>query len=572
MSATVADEVAPGPGPRRRAPGAEETERQRWHALAGVVALAVGLGVGELASALLSGARSLVVAVGGVVVDLVPLWLERAVIGLVGTADKPLLLGSILVVTTLVGVGLGRASARRPAVAVAGIALLAVVGVAAELSDPRTGLAAAVAVGLVFALAATASLVALRAALVPRRARAQASDAGRPDDGPTSDPGRPDGGPSYDPGRPDGGLTSDPGRTDGGPSYDRRRFVKTAAGLAFGAAVAGASGQLLAGRRRVETLRAGIRLPRPRWLAPPIPAGASLAVDGISPLLTPNAAFYRIDTALSVPRVDPADWRLDIGGLVERPFSLTYAELMALPQFEADVTIACVSNGVGGDLVGTARWQGVRLRDVLARAGVRRSATQLVGRSVDGFTAGFPVSFAQASDNAMIAVGMNGKPLPIDHGFPARLVVPGLYGYVSATKWLSALELTTWQALEGYWIPRGWSREAPVKTQSRIDVPRSGASVRPGERVIAGVAWAPTRGIERVEVRVDDGPWQAAELAAPVNAETWRQWRLPWDATAGQHSIAVRATDGAGDTQTAALRDVVPNGATGHHTVGVTVA
>jgi DMSO/TMAO reductase YedYZ molybdopterin-dependent catalytic subunit len=228
------------------------------------------------------------------------------------------------------------------------------------------------------------------------------------------------------------------------------------------------------------------------------------------------------------------------------------------------VTLSCVSNEVGGGLVGNARWQGVLLADLLARAGVQSGATQVIGRSVDGFTAGFPTEVALDGRNAMVAVAMNGEPLPAAHGFPARLVIPGLYGYVSATKWLSAIELTSFDDVDGYWIPRGWAKEGPIKTQSRIDV------VSP--KVIAGVAWAPTRGIERVEVKIDDEAWRDATLAAPLSADCWRQWFVPWNVPPGRHVIAVRATDGTGATQTAERTDVAPDGASGYHTIQVDVA
>jgi DMSO/TMAO reductase YedYZ molybdopterin-dependent catalytic subunit len=301
-----------------------------------------------------------------------------------------------------------------------------------------------------------------------------------------------------------------------------------------------------------------------------VPAAAQLDVAGLDPVVTPNDRFYRIDTALQVPRVDAASWRLRVTGMVDRPLELSLDDLLAREVVEADVTLACVSNEVGGRLVGNARWRGVRLDDLLAEAGVRPGATQVVGRSVDGFTAGFPTATLDGRD-VLVAVGMNGAPLPFEHGFPARLVVPGLYGYVSATKWLAEIELTTLEALDGYWIPRGWAKEAPIKTASRIDVPRPGSDVAPGPTPIAGVAWAPTRGIDRVEVAVDDGPWQAARLAAAIGPDSWRQWVLDWDATPGEHSLRVRATDGTGATQTEQRADPVPDGASGWHTVTVRV-
>ncbi|TFV58296.1 molybdopterin-binding oxidoreductase, partial [Geodermatophilus sp. DF01-2] len=354
------------------------------------------------------------------------------------------------------------------------------------------------------------------------------------------------------------------------PGVARRRFLVAAGGTAALALVAGVGGWLLTGREGLARVRAAIRLPRPVRPAGPVPPGADLEVPGLTPLFIPNERFYRIDTALRVPIVDPATWQLEIRGLVDRPYTLTYADLMEMPQIEADITLACVSNPVGGDLVGNARWQGVSLRALLERAGLQEGAVQLIGRSVDGFTAGFPTITALDLEEAMVAVGMNGEPLPAEHGFPARLVVPGLYGYVSATKWLSAIELTTWD-VDGYWIPRGWAKEGPIKTQSRIDVPTRGTAVPAGPTPIAGVAWAPTRGIERVEVRIDDGPWQEAELAAPYDVDVWRQWVLPWDATPGVHRIAARATDGAGEVQTDQRTPVAPDGASGYPVIEVLV-
>jgi DMSO/TMAO reductase YedYZ molybdopterin-dependent catalytic subunit len=290
-----------------------------------------------------------------------------------------------------------------------------------------------------------------------------------------------------------------------------------------------------------------------------------LSVEGLTPLIVPNDEFYRIDTALIVPRVDPANWQVSVTGMVDNPLSFTLAELEAMPLIERYVTIACVSNEVGGDLVGNAKWTGVRLTEVLDRAGVQSGATQIVGKSVDGFTVGFPTEVAFDGREPMIAIGMNGEPLPPRHGYPARLIVPGLYGYVSATKWLSEVELTTWEAFDAYWVPRGWAKEAPIKTQSRIDVPRPGSQVQPGSTPIAGVAWAPIRGISRVEVRVDEGPWTDAEISEPLAAAAWVQWRATVDLPGGSHAVEVRATDGDGVPQTPERRSPRPDGATGYH-------
>ncbi|MGY2004990.1 molybdopterin-dependent oxidoreductase [Blastococcus sp. SYSU DS1024] len=507
-------------------------------ALAGIGAVAVALGVAELVAGLVPRAPSLVIAVGDAVVDSVPGGLEQWAIATLGTADKPVLIGGILVLSALLGAGLGLLARRRFVPAAGGIALFAALGVVAALADDRSPVVLSVLVGAIGAAAGIAVLHLLVRAL-PSRAL------------PAAPPTGADGTPVLGP-------------------VDRRRFLAVTGGATLLGVLAGVGGFLLSGRERLDSLRAAIRLPVPARPAGPVPAAADLEIPGLTPLFTPNAEFYRIDTALRVPTVDPGDWRLEIRGMVDEPFSLTYAELLELPQIEADVTLVCVSNEVGGDLVGNARWQGVPLRALLDRAGPHAGATQLVGRSVDGFTAGFPVRTALDVAEAMVAVAMNGEPLPAEHGFPARLVVPGLYGYVSATKWLSAIELTDWD-VDGYWIPRGWAKEGPIKTQARIDVPRSGVAVGPGRRPIAGVAWAPTRGIERVEVRIDDGAWQQAELAESLDVDCWRQWHLPWDATPGRHRIAARATDGGGEVQTDRRTPVAPDGAAGHPVIEVVV-
>ena len=297
-----------------------------------------------------------------------------------------------------------------------------------------------------------------------------------------------------------------------------------------------------------------------------------VGVDGVSPLVTPNNDFYRIDTAFSVPRVDVNDWRLNITGLVERPYSISFPELLGLSVFEEFITLCCVSNEVGGELIGNATWQGVPIWHLVNHAGVKPEGTQIVGRSVDGFTVGFPTAVAFDGRPALVAVGMNGEPLPFEHGFPARLIVSGLYGYVSATKWLQEIEVTTWDGFNGYWIPRGWSKEGPVKTQSRIDVPRPSSTINPGLQAIAGVAWAQNRGISKVEVQIDNGDWQEARLALPISKHTWVQWVHQWEATPGRHFARVRATDASGTTQPVGPRPPAPNGAEGWHQISFEVA
>ncbi len=295
-------------------------------------------------------------------------------------------------------------------------------------------------------------------------------------------------------------------------------------------------------------------------------------VDGVSPYIVGNNNFYRIDTALSIPQVDPANWSLRITGLVDNPYEITYDEILAMDLRDYVVTLSCVSNQVGGGLIGNAMWTGVPIAELLQRAGVQSGAQQTVGRSVDDFTAGFPTSALYDGRNAILAVGMNNELLPTRHGFPARLVVAGLYGYISAVKWLEEIHLTTWDAFDGYWIPRGWSKYAPIKTQSRIDVPNSRTRLTAGTKTaIAGVAWAPTKGIKHIEVRVDDEAWVKARLGQVMSDETWVQWHAEWTPTPGRHRIQVRATDITGTTQGSAQVPPRPNGAEGWHTINVTV-
>jgi DMSO/TMAO reductase YedYZ molybdopterin-dependent catalytic subunit len=359
------------------------------------------------------------------------------------------------------------------------------------------------------------------------------------------------------------------------PVDGRRGFLVRAGALGALAVVGGGIGRsLVEGRAaQVATVEATI----PQAVEPAVAPGpdASFEVAGLTPLLVPNADFYRIDTALVTPSVDLASWRLRVHGMVRTEVTLSFEELVQLPLVERYVTIACVSNEVGGRLVGNAKWTGVRLADVLEMAQPLPEASQIVPRSVDGWTAGFPTTWVTAPDrprDALIAVKMNDEPLPSAHGFPARLIVPGLYGYVSATKWLSDIELTTLESFDAYWIPRGWAKEAPILTQSRIDVPRGGTDIAAGTVAVAGVAWAPDRGIAAVEVQVDDGPWQPARIASPLGPQTWVQWKLAWQAAPGEHVLRVRATDGSGEVQTDRVTRPDPDGARGHHAITVRVA
>ncbi len=479
----------------------------------------------ELLAALLPGAPSLVLAVGAAIVDLAPLPVERVAVNVFGTADKPALVVGIVLLSAVAGAAFGVAAARRFWIGVVGFSVFGILGAVAGFFDPQAS-------GLVGSVSATAS--ALVGVGVLRRLLDAAPSVRAPE--------------------------------------ERRHFLVLAASVLGLALVGGGVGRwLLRGRERMLAEREAVRLPAASRALPPPAASASLDVVGLPPLVTPNADFYRIDTALAVPQIDLSGWRLAIDGMVDRPLSLSFDDLLAMDLVEADVTIACVSNEIGGELIGNARWLGVPLAALLERVGVQPGADQIVGQSVDGWTGGFPTQAAFDGRNALVAVGMNGEPLPIEHGFPARLIVPGLYGYVSATKWLSRIRLVTWEGFDGYWIPRGWSKEGPIKTQSRIDVPARFGAIPAGPTAIAGVAWAQRRGISGVEVQIDEDEWQPALLAGELHVDTWRQWTLAWSATPGTHRIRVRATDGTGAIQTEASAPVIPNGATGYHTIRVTV-
>ena len=469
-------------------------------------------------------------AVGSEVIDRAPLWVKEQAIRTFGTDDKLALRIGIISILGVAALVLGLMSAKRPVIGLAGIGVFGLVGALAAAHRPTESAGAALPsiIGAAIGAAALYRLVRQRPAALeyPHESRAPLG-------------------------------------------WDRRRFLIAGGATAVGALTAGSIGQVVE-RRRVSAIRNDAAKPLPELGTDPgiDVYGAELFSD--TPYITPNGNFYRIDTALSFPRIDVDTWKLTITGMVDNELSFSYAELLALPQVERIVTLCCVSNEVGGEYIGNALWRGVLLTDLLQQAGVHAEAQQVHSTSLDGWTCGFPVKVAFDGRDAMIALGMNGATLPLEHGYPARLVVPGLYGYVSATKWLSNIELTTWEP-QGYWVPRGWAKEAPVKTESRIDVPRVGNDLTAVRQPIAGVAWAQHRGINKVEVRVDDGEWRVAELGTDVTDDSWRQWMIGWDATPGDHEIMVRATDKTGVTQTAARADPAPDGATGYHTIRVTV-
>jgi DMSO/TMAO reductase YedYZ molybdopterin-dependent catalytic subunit len=513
--------------------------------LAGVAAAAVALGVAELV-AVLTGPRSApLVAVGGVVVDNVPEPVKAQAIRLFGVHDKTALLIGTSVLLVIFAALIGMAAARRPWLGYAGIALFGLVGLAAAVTRHGAGVAAALPA--VLGAGAGAATLWLLLRWLPEAAEGgEAAEA-------------------------DGEAGGTVGISVGG---DRRSFLRGAGVAIAGAAVAGFIGRTLSARESVRLARAEVTLPAAGNTASALPAGAELGLPGLSPYMTSNADFYRIDTALVVPQVDPSSWSLRIHGRVRNPITISFADLLSRPSVERYVTLACVSNEVGGDLIGNARWQGVLLKDLLEEAGPEAGADQVVSRSVDGFTAGTPTAALLDGRDAMLAYAMNGEPLPVEHGFPVRMVVPGLYGYVSATKWLAELELRSFGDFDAYWVDRGWAPQAPIKTESRIDTPRGRAALTAGQPVVvAGVAWAQHRGISTVEIRVDGGPWQQATLAETASIDTWRQWSWRWEGgSVGRHQLQVRATDNTGAPQTEALADPFPDGATGYHTIDVNVA
>jgi len=494
--------------------------------VAGVVSVGAGLGAAEVVTGLLSLSTSPVLALGESIIRITPGDVAEAAIAAVGQLDKPLLVvGTVLGALVLGGVA-GWLAVRSTAAGFALLVAMGGLGMAATMATADSSAADA----LPPVIAALLSIALLGWLLSWAR-----------------------------------GTTARPESA----AVDRRQFLVRAGLVGLGAVALTGAGRLLAGgRQAIEAARQTVALRLPK---PVVPAGVSVPVPGVASWLTPNDEFYRIDTALAIPRVMPEDWRLRIHGMVDRELELTYADLVGRGLQQHWFTLCCVSNEVGGSLISNAQWSGVRIADVLAEAGVQPGADAVLSTSADGWNCGTPLEALTDDRAALFAVAMNGEPLPVEHGFPVRMVVPGLYGYVSATKWVVDLEVSRFADFSAYWTQRGWSARGPVKTQSRIDVPRDGAGVSAGRVAVAGVAWAQHTGVDRVEVRIDDGPWQEAQLARVPNLDTWRQWTYAWDAEPGEHRIAVRATDDSGYTQTSERADVVPDGATGWHTIVVDV-
>lgn len=525
--------------------------------LSGLLAAVAALGIGELAASFGAPRPGPVVAVANRVIDYAPTWFVDFGKAVFGLNDKPALVLGTILLSIAFGVGLGVASRRTVLIGVAGIVAFGLLGMVSIAGDAQAGWGSAIPVAGIAIAAGVVALLALFRAASPRAAFGRAGI-------PAGQTGL---------GRP---IEID---SPVDPRLSRRNFLNVAGTVGVSAAVAAGGARVIRSFSSASDARAAVELPSrltDSGLTAEINAASTgdvAATPGITPLIVDNDDFYLIDTAVLTPQVDPADWQLRITGMVDQEVTYSYEELLDRASMVEPVTLSCVSNEVGGQLVGNAIWQGIALTELLDEAGVQDGATQIASRSVDGWSCGFPTEAAYDGRTAMVALAMNDEPLPLRHGFPARLVVSGLYGYVSATKWLSEIELTTLEDFDGYWIPRGWSKLGPVKTQSRIDTPRRGTPVAAGELVpIAGVAWAPDTGIETVEVQIDDEPWQEAQLGESLGPNAWRQWLLPWTPTPGRHLIRVRATDASGYTQTSDLAPPAPSGATGWHEISVTAA
>lgn len=511
--------------------------------LSGIAAGAVTLGVAEVLALVLSrvdaasGTPSPLLAVGGAFVDRTPPWLKDFAVATFGTNDKLALFVGMGLTLLIACALLGVVATARYRLGLVLFAVVGIIGSAIVLTRPDSS-----AVDTVPTIIGTLAGLGVLSWLA--RGAAQAVSVA-PADG--SVPSR------------RGVLAWGTGLT-----------VLGAGAMYAGRTMSNAGETVQAARKRVTDRFAGTAAASGPGVS--IPADADFTIDGLAPYVTPNDNFYRIDTALSVPQIDPDTWSIRVHGMVDQEIEMTFEDILNEELTETAVTLTCVSNPVGGDLIGNAIWTGWPIRELLQRAGVSADADMVLSTSSDGFTAGTPLAALTDERDSIFAVLMNGQPLPAQHGFPVRMVVPGLYGYVSATKWVVDLKVTTFDADQGYWTPRGWSAEGPIKVQSRIDVPAAGESVEAGQSVIAGVAWNQGTGIEKVEVQVDDGDWQTAELGGSVSDDTWLQWRLDWDAPSGDHTVMVRATNKDGETQTPEEAAVAPNGATGWHTITVSVA
>ena len=581
-----------------------------------MVAAGVALGIAEVVAFATGPLSAPLLAVGGVVVDTVPAPVKNAGVAIFGVHDKTALIVGTAILLAVYAWLVGVVAVRSWPAAVGGIALFAAIGVASAVTRHDAGVLAALPslIGAAVAIPVLRYLVSLATATEPAgQARPATPGAGRDTATPAEPAGQarpatpgagrdtatpaepasragnatPGAGPEsvtgaessvraglVTSGGPAGRERQVRGVAHGGPEpayadESRRRFLRGLGLMAAIGAVSGVTGRLLTSRHAITAARNAVVLPLPVATAPPLPP--NVQAPGAVAYVTSNDAFYRIDTSLYPPEVDPSTWQLKIFGMVRNPITLSWNDLLKRPMIQRYVTLACVSNEVGGDLISNALWLGTPVKALLDEAQPLPGADQVVQRSVDGWTCGSPTAALTDGRDALLAIGMNGRPLPVAHGFPVRMVVPGLYGYVSACKWITEIELARFADFDAYWVPRGWSQQAPIKTQSRIDSPRDGAKRAAGTVVVAGVAWAQHRGIAKVEVQADGGPWVAAALAGTVSADTWREWSYAWPATPGAHVLRVRATDSTGATQTSTPAPPEPDGATGWHAVQVTV-
>lgn len=525
-------------------------------ALSGMVGAALALASGELVASLTNKTTSLVLAVGEFIVDVTPGDIVRTSIETLGNSQKIVLLSGITVISILFGGFLGLLSRKHSDLSYLLFILFGIFGGWTLNRDPLTSTTAALS------LSATATLIGLSAFVFLNNILDQ----------------------------PINTSLEDPKNR----YADRRQFLSWATGISVAAGAMTGTGRFLLKDDTIQNIRENIVLPDieektgllksdTTTPASPTPATTTLPdgkdfftfsemneIEGISPYITSNKDFYRIDTALRVPTIEPADWSLTLNGLVENPYELSYDEILEMDLVKKDVTLTCVSNEIGGPLVGNAVWSGVPLSEIISKSKPLPEAQQVMCHSVDGFTAGFPIENIFDGRTALLAVGMNGRPLPVIHGFPARLVVAGLYGYVSAVKWIKRIEICTWDGNDGYWIPRGWSKKAPIKISSRIDVPRE-RKINSGINAVAGVAWAPLSGVKTVEVSFDSGPWQECNLGVSLSGESWSQWAYKWDAKPGKYEIKVRAIDNNGVIQSSNLASPAPNGAEGYDQISVRV-
>lgn len=489
------------------------------YAFVGILAAVVGIAVGEFVASLFNSAYAPIQVVASSAIDIPPAPVKEWATATFGTAAKSVVVGTVVAAVIVLAALAGIVARTRLGWGVALALLIGVVGAVAGLARPNDDLLAplpSLIAGITAAVALTVMMRALQ-------------------------------------------HTTEPAPLEGSTT---RRTVLIGATAVVGSGILLGLARWLTNSTTAAVSRISAMLPTPTEALPPIPQGVQAPVPGLTPFITPNNEFYRIDTAVVVPQVNPDTWTLTIDGMVDRSLTLTYAELLALPMVERDITLMCVSNPVGGGYISNARWLGTPLMPLLQEAGIQSSADQLFSESVDGWTCSTPLE-GLALREPLLVVGMNGEPLPVDHGYPVRMVIPGLYGYISATKWLSKITATTYQAAPAYWTVRGWATEAPVLTGSRADLPEGPSPL--GVVNIAGIAWAMDgNGISDVEVQVDDGPWQRANLAEQLNEVTWRQWWLPWEGTPGEHLVRVRATNGLGQVQTAEQQDPFPSGATGY--------